>query len=104
MATVTSALGPLSDAAWGADGYVSLRGLVDRATCAAMLDRAGDCSRPHHDPEVAALGAALLADLLRTDVEAASSHLIVTPPGARRNRHGVRRTGAVGTPPCCGWR
>ncbi len=81
MATVTSALGPLSDAAWDADGYAPLRDLVDPATCAALLDRAGHASRPHHDPVVAALGAALLADLLHTAVEAASSHLVVTGSG-----------------------
>jgi len=81
MATVTSALGPLSDAAWDADGYAPLRALVDPATCATLLDRAGHASRPHHDPVVAALGAALLADLLHTAVEAASSHLVVTGSG-----------------------
>ena len=103
MATVTSALGPLSDAAWDADGYAPLRDLVDPATCAALLDRAGHASRPHHDPVVAALGAALLADLLHTAVEAASSHLVVTGPGARERR-GVGRTGPAGASPCCGWR
>jgi hypothetical protein len=82
MATVTSALGPLSDAAWDADGYVPLRDLMDPDTCAAVLDRAGDASRPHHDPVVAALGAALLADLVRTEVVAASSDLVVTRPGS----------------------
>jgi hypothetical protein len=81
MATVTSALGPLSDAAWDADGYAPLRDLVDPAACAALLDRAGDGSRPHHDPVVAALGAELLADLLHTAVEAVSSQLVVTGPG-----------------------
>jgi ectoine hydroxylase-related dioxygenase (phytanoyl-CoA dioxygenase family) len=82
MATVTSALGPLSDAAWNADGYAPLRDLVDPATCAAVLDRAGDATRPHHDPVVTALGAALLADLLQTEVVAGSSHLVVTLPGS----------------------
>jgi ectoine hydroxylase-related dioxygenase (phytanoyl-CoA dioxygenase family) len=89
MATVTSALGPLSDAAWDADGYALLRDLVDAATCAAVLDRAGDATRPHHDPVVAARGAALLADLLRTEVVAASSHLVVTLPGSAGATWGV---------------
>lgn len=81
MATV-SALGPLSDAAWDADGYVSLRDLVDPATCAVVLDRAGDASRPHDDPLVAALGVALLADLLHAEVTVVSSDLVVALPGS----------------------
>jgi Phytanoyl-CoA dioxygenase (PhyH) len=89
MATVTSALGPLSDAAWDADGYAPLRDLVDAATCAAVLDRAGDATRPRHDPVVAARGAALLADLLRTEVVSVSSHLVVTLPGSAGATWGV---------------
>jgi ectoine hydroxylase-related dioxygenase (phytanoyl-CoA dioxygenase family) len=89
MATVTSALGPLSDAAWDADGYAPLRDLVDAATCAAVLDRAGDATRPHHDPVVAARGAALLADLLRSEVVSVSSHLVVTLPGSAGATWGV---------------
>jgi ectoine hydroxylase-related dioxygenase (phytanoyl-CoA dioxygenase family) len=89
MATVTSALGPLSDAAWDADGYAPLRDLVDAATCAAVLDRAGDATRPHHDPVVAARGAALLAYLLRSEVVSVSSHLVVTLPGSAGATWGV---------------
>jgi hypothetical protein len=81
MATV-SALGPLSDAAWDTDGYVPLRDLVDPATCAALVDRAGDASRPHDEPDVAALGATLVADRLQAMVAVASSDLVVGLPGS----------------------
>jgi Phytanoyl-CoA dioxygenase (PhyH) len=86
MATVTSALGPLSDAAWNADGYVPLRDLVDPTRCAALLDRAGDASGPFDDPTVVALAAALLADLLHAETRVASSDLVVSRPGSPGTR------------------
>ncbi len=84
MATVASALGPAPGAAWDADGYVTRRRAVDRAACDALLARAraGDASRPYHDPEAVALGPAWAADVLDTPVRATSSHLVVTLPGA----------------------
>ncbi len=51
MATVTSALGPAPGAAWHTDGYVVRHGAVDRATCEAVLARAGDASGRYHDPD-----------------------------------------------------
>jgi len=99
MATVTSALGPVPGAAWDADGYVLVPRVVDRATCAAVLDRAGDASRPHHDPAVAALGGALVADLLGTAVEPAPSHLVLTLPGAAGTRWGAGTGRATGRLP-----
>jgi ectoine hydroxylase-related dioxygenase (phytanoyl-CoA dioxygenase family) len=82
MATVTSALGPAPGAAWHTDGYVVRRGAVDRATCEAVLARAGDASRLYHDPDVAVLGAAWAADLLHAPVQVTSSHLVLALPGA----------------------
>ncbi len=93
MATVTSALGPAPGTAWHTDGYVVRRGGVDRATCEAVLARAGEASGRHHDPEVAVLGAAWAADLVHAPVGVTSSHLVVTLPGAA----GARWPGAAGT-------
>ena len=52
MATVASSLGPAPDAAWATDGYVVVPGAVDRAACAALVERAGHTSAEHRDPTV----------------------------------------------------
>jgi hypothetical protein len=85
MATVAMPPGPLSGAAWNADGYVPVRRVVDAATCAALLAGARDGPESHPGAVAAlaaGLGTDLLADLAGGPVDVASSRVVLTLPGA----------------------
>jgi len=95
MATVASSLGPAPDAAWATDGYVVVPGAVDRAACAALVERAGHTSVEHRDPTVDRLGADLVTGLAGASVAAAGGRLVVTMPGAAGRPWGRQPEGSV---------